>query len=489
MKRIFWRVGLCFVVTLLIMTAISGLIFTKFNRYNVMNVYKEELKSLAQSVSKRITETMAHGGAEGVQEYLLAIDDFGVFQNTDIWILANPKAESPLEESYVNADMQSIVSKSDTNTKALIAAACEGKTRSFSDFDPIYEMDMMHLAAPIKNVQGENAGVILVNGEMDYRERSVGQYQRYMALSVIVALMVALIVSAFFSRQLVRPIIRIKEIALRMAAGEYAQQTGIQRKDELGLLAESMDILSEKLVEAEDFRENLEQSRRDFFSNVSHELRTPITVVKGYAETLADGYVDTPEKCQEYYERIRKECAGMERLVSDLLILSKMQNPDFELNLEILNVIAVMQDVLRSMRMMCAERSIVTNLEYDDECSLMEGDYDRIRQLFLILLQNAVKYANENTTIQVEIQRKKGRLQVSVEDTGIAIPKEEWENVFEKFYRGNNHGNKDGSGIGLVVAKHIVDRHHGKIWATSDLVEKTCFYIEFPECSEEAMNP
>ena len=201
------------------MTAISGLIFTKFNRYNVMNVYKEELKSLAQSVSKRITETMAHGGAEGVQEYLLAIDAVGVFQNTDIWILANPKAESPLEESYVNADMQSIVSKSDTNTKALIAAACEGKTRSFSDFDPIYEMDMMHLAAPIKNVQGENAGVILVNGEMDYRERSVGQYQRYMALSVIVALMVALIVSAFFSRQLVRPIIRIKEIALRMAAG------------------------------------------------------------------------------------------------------------------------------------------------------------------------------------------------------------------------------------------------------------------------------
>ena len=333
------------------------------------------------------------------------------------------------------------------------------------------------------------AGVVFVNGEMDYRERSIGQYQNYMALSVIIALVVALSVSAFFSRQLVRPIIRIKEIALHMAAGEYAQQTGIRRKDELGLLADSMDILSEKLVDAEEFRENLERNRRDFFSNVSHELRTPITVVKGYAETLADGYVDNPAKQQEYYERIRKECTGMERLVADLLILSKMQNPDFEMNLEVLNVIAVMQDVMRSMRVMCADRKITADLQYNDECSLIEGDYDRIRQLFLILFQNAVKYADEGTEITIRIHRADGKLLVSMEDTGIAIPKEEWENVFEKFYRASNHGNKDGSGLGLMVAKHIVARHFGKIWVTSDEVKKTCFYIEFPECSEEAMNP
>ena len=232
-----------------------------------------------------------------------------------------------------------------------------------------------------------------------------------------------------------------------MAAGEYAQQTGIRRKDELGLLADSMDILSEKLVDAEEFRENLEQNRRDFFSNVSHELRTPITVVKGYAETLADGYVDNPAKQQEYYERIRKECAGMERLVADLLILSKMQNPDFEMNLEVLNVIAVMQDVMRSMRVMCADRKITADLQYNDECSLIEGDYDRIRQLFLILFQNAVKYADEGTETTIRIHRADGKLLVSMEDTGIAIPKEEWENVFEKFYRASNHGNKDGSGL------------------------------------------
>ena len=249
---------------------------------------------------------------------------------------------------------------------------------------------------------------------------------------------------------------------------------------ELGMLANSMDILSAKLVEAEEFRENLEQNRRDFFSNVSHELRTPITVVKGYAETLADGYVEDEKKQKEYFDRILNECAGMERLVSDLLILSKMQNPDFVMDTEILNVIAVMQDSLRSIRVLMNEKRIHSTLDYDDECSLIDGDYDRIRQLFLVLLQNAVKYADEDTEIRVGISRGEEVITISVEDTGMPVPKSEWSSIFEKFYRGNNHGNKDGSGLGLMVARHIVERHMGSIWVTSDEVNKTCFFVQLP---------
>ena len=89
--------------------------------------------------------------------------------------------------------------------------------------------------------------------------------------------------------------------------------------------------------------------------------------------------------------------------------------------------------------------------------------------------------------MEAVFHRENGKLLVSMEDTGIAIPKEEWENVFEKFYRASNHGNKDGSGLGLMVAKHIVARHFGRIWVTSDEVKKTCFFIEFPECSEETL--
>ncbi len=482
-RKIFWRVGIYFALALVSLTAVAGLVFTRFNRHNIMGVYKEELKSIAQSVSERVSDAVTGDDSKDFFTYLSALKDFGEFRNTDIWILANPSADEPLDEAYTNVDVRTWTVKEEA-MQALIQEACSGKTRSYSGYDSIYGMDMMHLATPVKNARGENVGIVLVNGEMDYRQGSVVQYQKYMFLSVITALLISLLIAAFFSQQLVRPIIRIKEIALRMAEGEYAQKTEIRRKDELGMLADSMDILSEKLVEAEKFRDDLEQNRRDFFSNVSHELRTPITVVKGYAETLADGYVEDEAKRKEYYDRILNECAGMERLVSDLLILSKMQNPDFELDKEVLNVIAVMQDALRSMRILMAEKNIVSVLDYEDECSLIEGDYDRIRQLFLILLQNAVKYADDDTEIRVDIRRSEELITVSVEDTGIPVPKSEWDTIFEKFYRGNNNGNKDGSGLGLMVARHISDRHHGKIWVASDEVEKTCFFVQFP-CVKE----
>ncbi len=480
MKKIFWRVGIYFAVALVVMTAIAGLVFTRFNRRNIMNVYKGELKSLARSVSEQVSEAMVDGEDDDFSTYLSALTDFGDLRDTDIWIMANPYAGNPLPEQYTNVDISKL-SMEDENARALLSAAFQGKTKSYSGYDGIYDMDIMHLATPIKDAQGENVGVVLLNGEMNYRENSVSQYQKYMMMSVVVALCFSLLLAAFFSRQLVTPIIQIKEIALKMAAGEYAQKTGIQRRDELGMLADSMDVLSEKLVEAERFRDSLEQNRRDFFSNVSHELRTPITVMKGYAETLVDGLVKDGEKQREYYERMIKECVGMERLVADLLILSKMQNPDFQLNTEVLNVIAVMQDALRSVRVLMSERRIEPELIYEDECSLVQGDYDRIRQLFLVLLQNAVKYADEDTKIQVQIARQDGRITITVEDTGLPVARCEWDTIFEKFYRGNNHGDKDGSGLGLVVAKHIVERHFGKIWVTSDEKKMTCFHVEFPE--------
>lgn len=488
MKKIFWRVAVYFTVALIVLTGVAGLVFMRFNRRNVMNVYKEELKSLAQSVSQHVTESMTDDDVENFSAYLSAIKDFGDIRNADIWIFANPDSPEPLNDRYVNVDISSIQPDKEVDKWALVTAAFHGKTKSYSGMDPVYGVDIMHIATPIKNARGEYVGAVMINGEMDYRENSIMQYQRYMMMSILIAFGISLLIAVFFSRQLVRPIIRIKEIALKMAAGEYAQKTEIQRKDELGLLADSMDILSERLVEVEEFRENLERNRRDFFSNVSHELRTPITVVKGYTETLADGYVEEREKQQEYYDRILHECAGMERLVSDLLILSKMQNPDFELETEVLNVIAVMQDSMRSMRVILGEKNIEAKLSYEDECSLIEGDYDRIRQLFLVFLENAAKYADEDTEIFIRIGRQNGIISVEVEDTGIPIAREAWDHVFEKFYRADNHGNKDGSGLGLMVARHIVERHHGKIWVTSDEVCKVCFHVEFHEVREEDLD-
>lgn len=483
MKKIFWRVLVYFSVVLLVFTILIGLMFTRFNRTNIVGAYKKQLGDLATGVAKRTSQAAGDNEAEEFLDYLRAVEDFGKLQNIDIWIVACEDENKALDPAYTNVDLKGM--KLPEETKQILKVAFSGKKKNYSNYDDIYQAVMLHLAVPIRDRSGDVAGAVVVSGPMEMQENTVIQYEKYMLICVAVGAILAFALALYFSRQIVQPIIRIKEAALILAAGEYAHKTGVSRRDELGALAESMDTLSDRLVEAEEFREDLEQSRRDFFSNVSHELRTPIAVVKGYADTLADGYVTDTEKQKEYFKRIRSECNSMERLVSDLLILSRMQNPDYELNTEVLNVIAVAQDAMRSMRILMQEKQLRGTVTYEDECSLIDGDYDRVRQLFTILLQNAVKYSDEGTEIVVHISRGEGVITAVVQDYGSLIPEEEWTNVFEKFYRASNHGEKEGSGLGLVVAKNIVERHGGHIFVRSDEKKGTCFFIEFPETSEK----
>lgn len=483
MKKIFWRVLIYFGVVLIAFTILIGLLFTRFNRTNIVSAYKKQLTNLAASVADETSEAFKEKEVNRFQSYLRSIESFAEFQDVDVWVVSCPNGEKPLSEDYTNVDITSVSLPEETHT--ILNAAYNGKKKSYSDYDDIYKKTMLHLAMPVYNNRGYVIGAVLVSGPMMMQENTIVQYEKYMLFCVAAGLILAILLALYFSRQLARPIIRIKESALILAAGQYGHKTGISRNDEIGSLADSMDVLSDRLVEAEKMREGMEQTRRDFFSNVSHELRTPIAVMKGYADTLADGYVKEPEKQQEYLSRIRRECDSMEKLVSDLLILSRMQNPEYELNTEVLNVIAVAQDAMRSLRILMKERNMTGTVEYEDACSLIEGDYDRIRQLFVILLQNAVKYGDEGTVIDVRIWRENGWVKAQVRDFGSVIPENERGQIFEKFYRASNHGEKDGSGLGLVVARHIVERHGGKISVSSTEKEGTIFLTEFPETSEK----
>ena len=479
MKHIFVRVFIYFGVVIVAFTLLIGLLFTQFNQNNIVGTYRSQLTDLAKSVADRVSKAQMTDDTDAFSDYLSAIEDFGSSRRMDIWIVSNPKADHPLDEKYTNVvpDQMEISDK----MEGIIGSDFEGKKKNYTDHDKIYDNDMMHVATPIYDTDKQVIGAVIVNGPMRMRSNTVTQYQKYMILCVGMGGLIAIFLALIFSRQLVRPILRIDEFAGEIAAGDYMGTTGIVRKDELGSLADTMDELAEQLEEAEEYRAGVEQSRRDFFSNVSHELRTPITVTKGYADTLAEGFVDDPAKQADYLKRIQEECTTMERLVSDLLILSRMQNPDFELDTEVINLIAVAQDAMRGLRILMKERNLSGEVTYDDEMSFIEGDYDRIRQVFVVLMQNAIKYCDPGTTIGVNISRHDGEIYATVTDHGIVIPEEEWGQVFDKFYRATTHGHREGSGLGLVVAKNIVERHGGTISVTSDEENGTVFLMIFPE--------
>lgn len=485
MKRLFWRIYIYFGAALVVLSVFIGLIYTKLNRGNIVEVYQEQLNVLAANIGEQIRDYVAEDDADGFFSYLTALEDFGEMQNTDIWIMSKSDSKYGMSSDFTNIELENVKLPEKTNT--LIDNAYLGKAESYSDFDTIYEKTMIHLASPVVNNGGKIMGVILLNTTVEGQEKTISQYQKYLIISIAIALIASALIVTFFTRQIVHPISKMKRLALELAKGDYVKKTDILRKDEIGDLAKSLDVLSDKLKEAEEMRDNLEQSRRDFFSNVSHELRTPITVLKGYAETLADGYVIEPQKQQEYFSRIVRECSSMERLVSDLLILSKIQNPDFELDFEVINVIAIMQDVLRGMRVMLSEHKMAVSLDYENEMSFALCDYDRIRQLFMVLIQNSVKYSEDGSSIEVYIAKEEGQIVIMITDHGIGIAEEQKEEIFEKFYRGSNHSVKDGSGLGLVVAKGIVERHGGSISVISTLGEGSCFLVRLPEAAPPKM--
>ncbi len=193
--------------------------------------------------------------------------------------------------------------------------------------------------------------------------------------------------------------------------------------------------------------------------------------------------VTDKEKVNQYYDRMLSECKSMERLVGDLLTLSKMQNPDFVVDKEPVNLVHIFEDLRRSVRAISEERNINVELSKNSDVYMMMGDYDRLRQMFLVILDNAVKFSQDNSTVYITLEQD-DKIRVSIRDTGVGISKEELPSKFEKFYKSKLRQNAKGSGLGLAIAKQIALKHNGMIEVESEPGVGTEFRFIFDYITE-----
>jgi len=350
--------------------------------------------------------------------------------------------------------------------------------------DEIYQVPTITVSYPIYGRDNDVVGAVLVNYLVEGQDEIVSSSLSTIVISSVVALAISFIIIIVFATELSLPISRMRVTALELAAGNYHTKTGIKRNDEIGDLAKTVDILSEKLLENDIQRKNLDQMRLDFFANVSHELRTPITVIRAYTETLVDGVVTEKEKVDQYYGRMLSECKSMERLVGDLLTLSKMQNPDFLIQKEPVNLQQIFEDIIRSAGAIAEKKNIKIEVMKDDPISMILGDYDRLRQMFMVILDNAIKFSDENKTVHIEL-KKNDEIVVTIRDEGIGIEPIDLPNIFEKFYKSNLRQNANGTGLGLAIAKQIAIKHGGDIEVQSTPGEGSEFVFTFPSLEME----
>lgn len=227
--------------------------------------------------------------------------------------------------------------------------------------------------------------------------------------------------------------------------------------------------------------ERLEQLRKDFVANVSHEFRTPLTVIKGSLEALMDGTVDQTKDIERYHRRMLTETKGLERLVGDLLELSRLQSGKISIHLEEIHLPSLLSDVIKSLQTLADKKEIKIVYQVLSDIPALKGDYDRLRQLFVIFIDNAIKYSPVSTVITVEANViKQNTLEVKIKDQGYGIPEEEIPHVWDRFYKADKSRQSKGTGLGLAIAKHLVLLHQGQVSLTSKMGKGTTVNVQFP---------
>jgi signal transduction histidine kinase len=478
-NRLFFKLYLNYAVMLLVTAVLIGLIFMKLYENTTMKDNEEELISQAETISNRMTEFIKSKRYNDFLDYYNTLNEI---TGLDIWTISNPNAPDPMDENMETTSYDELTNtQDDVNTKEyveLVQSAFHNRPDKRTSYDTLYGVPTITVAEPVYGLNREVVGAVLLKLEVDSQKKIIASSVNLIVISCVVALGISFIIIIVFATELSLPISRMRKTALELAAANYHSKTGITRNDELGDLAKTVDILSEKLLENDIQRKNLDQMRLDFFANVSHELRTPITVLRAYTETLVDGVVKDPEKVTQYYERMLSECKSMERLVGDLLLLSKMQNPDFLIEKEPVNLVQVFDNIFRSANAIAEKKNIAIEVIKDAPDYMILGDYERLRQMFMIILDNAIKFSEENKTVHINLS-KSDKIKVSIRDEGIGIAEADINNIFEKFYKSNLKQNASGTGLGLAIAKQIAFKHEGTIGVKSTLGVGTEFSFTF----------
>ncbi|MCG3212729.1 MAG: Adaptive-response sensory-kinase SasA [Anaerolineae bacterium] len=269
----------------------------------------------------------------------------------------------------------------------------------------------------------------------------------------------AIIVSIFVARRVVTPVRHMMRASRHIADGHYAERVPETSNDELGQLARSFNQMATAL-------EQTETMRRELIGNVAHELRTPLTNIKGYMEGLIDGVLP-PEP--QTYQLIYREADRLQRLVSDLQELSRVEAGMIELHLSRVSVATLIEQTAARLRPQFEEKGVSLHLEPPPQLPPVPADEDRIGQVLLNLVGNALQYTPAGGAVTITAVLHNTEIHILVQDSGIGITAEHVPHLFDRFYRVDKSRSRagGGSGIGLTIARHLVEAHGGQIWAAS----------------------
>lgn len=337
------------------------------------------------------------------------------------------------------------------------------------------EDEWIYVAAPLRRGQ-DIVGAVYVGQPLSDVAAVLADLRLRLLVSAAVALVLSALVGLMLARAIARPVRELTLAAHHLAQGDFYYPVDLNATGELGELARAFRSMSG------DLQRTLEL-RADLVSNVSHELRTPLTAIKGLIETLRDGAVDDLNARDQFLASIEGETDRLIRLVSDLLILSRTDAQALALHREWFDIADLATACTEELRPAAAAQRVA--MLVDGPATQVHADADRIRQVLVNLLDNAIRYSPPGEEVRIRIAPGAGAVTVSVQDRGPGIPAAEQARVFERFYRADKSRTRDarggaGAGLGLAIAQALVKAHGGTIALTSSVGQGTTISFTLP---------
>ena len=274
-------------------------------------------------------------------------------------------------------------------------------------------------------------------------------------LMLIVILFLSLIILIFFTEVVYRPLRRIIAATEQYASGNMHYELNVEGEDEMGYLAASLGYMARTMATFED-------DQKKFIANVSHDFRSPLTSIRGFLEAMLDGTIP-PEMHEHYLGVVLNETERLTKLTNSLLTLNNLNTRGMILQMTDWNINDVIRKVAASFEQVCRGKNIRIHLILSGEILYVQADMDKIQQVLYNLVDNAIKFSSSNSEIEIETTEKGGKVFVSVKDSGIGIPKEDQNQIWERFYKSDLSRGKDkkGTGLGLSIVREII-RAHGE---------------------------
>lgn len=306
-----------------------------------------------------------------------------------------------------------------------------------------------------------------------------------LAVLLLFSLVISLIFSYVVAGSITSSIERLALGAQNLAEGDLSTRLDTGSNDEVGALARVMNTMAEELEKAFRRQRELQQARKDLIASVSHDLRTPLASMRAMVEAISDGVVSDEYTIQAYCSNIRSEVEHLSTLIDDLFELSQLDSGTLELRLQPSSVEEMLSSALDSMRAQAEGKVLKLSHTLNGHIEPVMADPHKIQRVLYNLVQNAIRHTPADGTISVEAQDVGEEVQIDVVDSGQGIVQADVDKVFDRFYRGEKSRSREfgGAGLGLAIAKGIVEAHGGRIWVESQPGVGSRFSFSLPKAS------